>query len=184
MLSTAVLMAASMVAGQAEEPNVEYEKLKLLMPAMGDWGGVRELPSGGTGETMITFSFLPGNKIIRHDIRNRWAKPNEDIAKKEWYTRRHALFIWNPQKKPIEEHQFDVRSGRASVVRWTPKGDGVFALDLVSSTREGEKGGGDIKMTFSSDRWTMETTNRKDPDGNALDDTEFSWSRMNQAGVE
>ena len=174
MLTTSLLLAASIIVGQAEGTNVKYEKLKVLMPIIGTWQ--RTLPmndKGQTWEVQKTYTWAANQKCIEGEVKFRMANTDQG-----WGTVMRQFFIWNQKTEQIEMYQINTWGGGAKVEQWIPKGNGVFTVDRISDTREKDKETGDTTATITIEDMTTKTTNRKSADGETLEDEEFVLTRI------
>ena len=84
MLSTTLLLAASMVVGQAAQPDIKYEKLKVLEPIIGTWTASGTYEAGASKwEAIASYSWSASQMAIEGEAKVRTGKVNEDISEKQ-----------------------------------------------------------------------------------------------------
>jgi hypothetical protein len=178
MLGTAVLMAASMVVGQAEEPNVAYEQLKVLEGLIGEWEGAGLYDEDTLKwETKFAYSWVEGNKVIKGEVDSRYGAADEDTSKKEFSRERCVYFVWNAKDEQIDQYQIRLSRGRATVHVWERKEDGVFSVRPVWPLPDPERSG-DTTATITRKTITMITTKRTNKDGEALKDVVVKFRKV------
>jgi hypothetical protein len=177
LTATAIVLACNVLFSQeqAQEENVEYEKLKVLEPIIGTWHA-KSQDAGMHREYHIKYSWSDSKKIIEGEVTNRTSPADEDIAAQPFAIFARAFFVWNQQDERIERYLAFFRTGQVTVNEWIPKGNGVFAVKRLSSTSP--RGTAEIQVTISNDKYTHEATNVKDADGTAQDDWGYSLDRV------
>ena len=174
MLSTTLLLAASIVVGQADDTDIKYEKLKALMPIIGTWH--RVLPVSAQGqrwETQHIYTWAANKKCIEGDVRLRAA--NTDGA---WGTVSRRYFVWNLKTEQIEQYQINTWGGGVKVQAWIPRGSGVFTVDHITDTKKQDAETSDTTVTITFEDMTTVSTNRKSADGEKLEDEELVLQRI------
>jgi hypothetical protein len=121
MLSTAVLMAASMVVGQADRES-SYEHMKDLEMLIGTSVGVFELPVGrpeiGEARSKIERRVSARWALNRSVVVFRFSRLVDDEPTVKWM----ELAYWNPEMNRIE-HSILVPGGSSSTGVWSKEGD-------------------------------------------------------------
>ena len=147
MLSTALLLAMSMVMGQAEKADQPTQKvatnehLKVLEPLIGTW--LHKHPAGidwesvgvKTGDPLITravYSWVANGNGIQ------LVRTEELPSGKLIFERRRELIAWNAETKQIVSFRIGPR-GRSAHCKWKQEGeDWIMECDFVETTGERE----------------------------------------------
>jgi hypothetical protein len=175
----AILAFTTIAYGQdASEENVEYEHLKVLEPLVGTW-----LMSGTNDEDdvdweyKLIYSWSPSKKMLVGHGNLRWATTNDSLSEKEWEPREHRSIIWNHKKKTIEQTILHPNRGSVSVLSFTGKGNGRFAVTQESNSAA-EHGTLDRMLIITGDKITINETNRKNAAGESQPDRTRTLSRL------
>ena len=160
--------------------SAEYAHLKVLERLVGnyraEWGSPE---SGDKWEGKLKISWNDSKNMLIAESQNRALEAGTNRSKSEWTPAMRLYLVWNHQENRIELIDVQAWSGTVSVSEVTTKGDGVFSLSMIRTT--GPSGGkADIAMIATEQDFTVKITNIRSPDGEALDDMEFKFSRVKE----
>ena len=173
MLSTVVLLTASVLVGQAGGGDAKFDKLKVLMPIIGTWE--QTLPTndkGQTWQTQHTYRWAGNRKCIEGEVKFRMVNTDQG-----WGTVMQVFFIWSQNTEQIEKYQINTWGGGVTVDKWNPKEEGVFTVERVSTSRDNAETG-DTMVTITIEEMTTKVTNRKSANGDALEDEKRVQTRI------
>ena len=173
-----VLTATCVAQDATKWVNPKYEKLKVLEPIIGTWTFVRTYPgSEAKSEVQTTYSWSPSKGMITSTSRTRHAADGDLGKAQEWIEGGPFIFfVWNEKTNRIESHGLYTLAGNAGVYAVTCRDDGSFEsspthenFDTVLSK--------DV-MTIKGNEMRIKSTNRRDPSGETLEDSEQVSTRI------
>jgi hypothetical protein len=174
----AILLTRGQAVAQetAEEESIHYEKLKVLKPLLGEWHSVQKLGNGGQAEWLHTVSWAPSKKMLVGKVQMRFAPAGTDLADEDWEHRGRMFWAWSPGSESIQlvtvgEHWGFITHSEAKV----DEKKGVITYPDVHGT-----GGGSSERvdTVTATEWKTEITNRKNAEGEELDDMGWTFTKV------
>jgi hypothetical protein len=179
------IVVASTVCGVAnaqdakEEANLEYEKLKMLDPMVGTYHSMgQNEETGRVWQMRTTIAWSDSKRMLVHELAVRNAETEADLAKQEWQPSQVRLYnVWNHSANRIENFWVRPGIGLVTISEVKHEGDNVFSYSRISTTGD-PKWKSDIKAVVNDEGITYLTTNRKNPAGEALEDTELKMKRI------
>lgn len=178
-------LAANLVADAnyaqetAVEENAQYEKLKVLEPLVGEYRFDGQVQANGEQrEWRLLFFWNKEKKMLLGESRNRRVDAGATAEEKEWNFGQRQYHVWNDREKRIESYHVRAAQGVIATREVKPMGNGVFVLELLSSTGDSVAESAQITMTATNAGIAYRLTGRKDPAGRPLEDMEFAAQRV------
>ncbi len=174
------LLAGANYAQETEvEENAQYEKLKVLEPLVGEYR--YEAPVQANGEQRewrLLIFWNKQKKMLLGESRNRRIDGSATVKEKEWNFGERQYYVWNDREGRIESFQVRPARGLVNTCEVRLMGNGVFVIKLLGSTGDPVVESAQITMTATDAGITTRYTGRKDPDGQPLEDMEFTVPRV------
>ena len=156
MLSAAVVIAASIIAGQADGENGIDQNLKALSPLVGSWNVEFEWPDLPVDKAKVTYRWVLNGKYLQA----KWGTMDGEDLGPEY-------FAWDPTKEKIRLWGFDPWSFSKAV--WRIDGD-VWTGNYTGTKFTGESSKSTITLEFKGGNTVHVTRTPKgseQPDGTA-----------------
>lgn len=179
----------AMVTGSlnfAQEPaadgNPEYERLKVLEPLVGEYRAIGDVqPDGEQREWRLSFFWSKQKKMLLAESRNRRIDAQATPEDKEWNFGERQYYVWNHRTNRIEWVHVRPAFGVVNTREVTAQGNGVFSMQLLTSTSDAATEPGLFTLTGTADSLKMKFSDRKKPDGQPDEDLEFTLPRVKQS---
>ncbi len=112
-------------AQNADEKNLEYEKLKVLEPMVGTYhGSGTNQETGEVWEVRVTIAWSDSKKMLMSEASARGAGAEADLPTKEWETaQRREYYLWNSDEKHVEHIVVNPTRGVLQINKVTCEGD-------------------------------------------------------------
>jgi hypothetical protein len=175
-LAAVVTTGFSYAQDPAASEHPAYEKLKVLEGFVGEWHGktVNE-ENNVTQERRATTSWSDSKGVLIVQSQVRRAAEDEDITKQKWRESERGYYIWNQAKQRIEFISVQLWWGASTSYEVRPKEDGVVDYRMISTSLDAEW---KLSVVMAKDKYTIKVSNRKDAQGEPLDDFERTMERV------
>jgi hypothetical protein len=176
MLSTTLLLATSMIVGQAEVPTGNYEHLQQLEWIVGTWEAEIEAQEGGPGieaGQKIQLRMENELQLQKNVISLAWTVRVEDFT----LSAHQAMIGYDAANDRVVSGGFNSRGGYGYAV-WSGEGPKWMA-DRTGAEGDGKKVSSVLVLTkVDADTFTTQSTKRTE-DGQQLDDDPpVTWKRV------